>query len=165
VISSIWAPTFTKSTSGFAKHLLNHWQLSQITTMASSQPATAVIRVVSSPFVGAAFTNTLNGFGGSNRVPFQALSNLDIDKTFRVDARITKELPITERFRLFLNFEAFNVFNTISNTFVNTEAYNTGAANSMVLTPTPALGNGNQSQGFPDGTNARRAQVSMRFVF
>jgi hypothetical protein len=27
------------------------------------------------------------------------------------------------------------------------------------------LGAGNASQGFPDGTNARRAQVSLRFVF
>ena len=165
VISSIWAPTFTKSTSGFARYLLNHWQLSQITTMASSQPATAAVRVVSSPFAGAAFTNTLNGFGGSNRVPFLPLSNLNIDRIYRVDARLTKELPLTERFKVYLNFEAFNVFNTISNTFVNTEAYNTGAANSMVLTPTARVGEGNSSQGFPDGTNARRAQVSLRFVF
>jgi hypothetical protein len=165
VISSIWAPTFSKSTSGIAKFLINHWQLSQITTLASSQPTTATIRVVSSPFAGAAFTNSLNGLGGSNRVPFLPFNNLNIDKTYRVDARLTKELPFTERFRVYLNFEAFNVFNTISNTFVNTEAFNTGASNSMVLTPTPGLGNGNASQGFPDGTNARRAQVSMRFVF
>jgi hypothetical protein len=165
VITSIWSPTFSKSTSGFAKYLINHWQLSQITTLASSQPTTPIVRVVSSPFAGAAFTNTLNGFGGSNRVPFLPFNSLDIDRTYRVDARLTKELPITERFKLYLNFEAFNVFNTISNTFVNTEAYNTGAANSMILTPTPRLGEGNASQGFPDGTNARRAQVSLRFVF
>jgi hypothetical protein len=164
-ISAIWQPTLSKSNSAVARFLINHWQLSQITTMASSPATTTTVRVVSSPFVGAAYTNSLNGFGGSNRVPFLPFSNLNIDKVFRVDARLTKELPFTERFKVYLNFEAFNVFNTISNTFVNTEQYNTGAANSMVLTPTPRVGEGNASQGFPDGTNARRAQVSMRFVF
>jgi hypothetical protein len=165
VISSLWAPTFTRSTSTVARYLINGWQLSQITTLGSSQPTTAIVRVVSSPFAGAAFTNTLNGFGGSNRVPFLPWNSLDIDTIHRVDARITRELPFSERFRLYLNFEAFNVFNTISNTFVNTEAYNTSAANSLILVPTPRLGEGNSSQGFPDGTNARRAQVSLRFVF
>jgi len=33
------------------------------------------------------------------------------------------------------------------------------------LTPSAGVGNGNQSQGFPDGTNARRAQLSFRVVF
>jgi hypothetical protein len=33
------------------------------------------------------------------------------------------------------------------------------------LNPTPRLGQGTASQGFPDGTNARRAQFSVRFVF
>ena len=36
---------------------------------------------------------------------------------------------------------------------------------SGVLSPTPGLGVGRASAGFPDGTNARRAQVSARFVF
>jgi hypothetical protein len=103
--------------------------------MASSPATTTTIRVVSSPFAGAAYTNTLNGFGGSNRVPFEPFSNLNIDKVFRVDARLTKELPFTERFKVYLNFEAFNVFNTISNTAVNTEQYNTGAANSWYSRP------------------------------
>jgi len=34
-----------------------------------------------------------------------------------------------------------------------------------VLTPTAGVGQGNASQGFPDGTNARRAQISLRVVF
>jgi hypothetical protein len=63
---------------------------------------------------------------------------------------------------MWLNFEAFNVFNTVYDTFVNTQAY---AASNGVLNPVSGLGAGNQSQGFPDGTNARRAQVSLRVVF
>ena len=38
------------------------------------------------PFSGAAFNTSLNGLGGSNRVPFLPFNSLDIDKTFRVDA-------------------------------------------------------------------------------
>jgi hypothetical protein len=41
-----------------------------------------------------------------------------------VDARITRTLPISERVKVNLLFEAFNVFNTIRNTGVQTTAYN-----------------------------------------
>lgn len=162
VVTTIFQPTFSKSSSWAAKYLINNWQLSQLTTAASSQPATTTLRVVGSPFAGAAFTTSLNGLGGSNRVPFLPFSNLDIDTVFRTDARLSKLLPIGETMRIYVNFEAFNVFNHVSNTFILTEAY---SATNGVLTPTPRTGQGTQSQGFPDGTNARRAQFSMRFVF
>ena len=162
VISSIWSPTFSRGKSAFSRFLINGWELSQITTLASPQPATATIRIAGAPFAGAANNTSLNGFGGSNRVPFWPSNSLDIDSVHKVDARLSKALAFTERVQMYLKFEAFNVFNTISDTFVNTEAYSlTGG----VLTPTPGLGDGNQSQGFPDGTNARRAQVGLRFVF
>ena len=161
-VTTIVQPTFTKNTGAVAKFLVNNWQLSQITTVASAQPATSTVRIVGSPFTGAAFTGSMNGLGGSNRVPFLPFSNLDIDQTFRTDARLSKLLPVRENVKIYLNFEAFNIFNHISDTFVFTEAY---SATNGVLTPTPRVGEGNQSQGFPDGTNARRAQVSLRVVF
>jgi hypothetical protein len=71
-------------------------------------------------------------------------------------------LPFHDRFMLSLNFEVFNLTNTISNTAVFTQAF---TATSGVLKPTPGLGAGNASAGFPDGTNARRAQLSARLVF
>jgi hypothetical protein len=162
VLNSIWSPAFTRSNSVVARYLINGWQLSQITTVASPQFATTTVTVSGTPFPGAAFNNTLNGFGGTNRVPFLPYSNLEIDNIFRVDARLSRELPFSERIRMWLNFEAFNVFNTVYNTFVNTQAY---TASNGVLNPVSGLGAGNQSQGFPDGTNARRAQVSLRVVF
>ena len=105
---------------------------------------------------------TLNGSGGWSRVPFFPVSSLDIDRTYRVDARLTRNLPFSERVKGSLMFEAFNAFNTQYNTGVNTQAY---TVSGNVLRPVNGLGLGNQSQGFPDGTNARRAQVSARFVF
>jgi len=54
------------------------------------------------------------------------------------------------------------VFNTQYNTGVNTSAFSASAG---VLKPVTGLGVGNASQGFPDGTNARRCQVALRFTF
>jgi hypothetical protein len=160
--TAILSPTFTTSTSAVARFLVNGWQLAPIVTLASAQPTTATLRVSGTPFTGAAYNSTLNGFGGSNRVPFWPLANLDIDQVYRVDVRLTKILKFNDRLKMHINFETFNLFNTISNTFVNAEAY---SASGGILKPTAGLGNGSQSQGFPDGTNARRAQISARFYF
>ena len=61
-----------------------------------------------------------------------------------------------------MNFEAFNVMNHTYYTSVLTQQY---SLSNMVLTPDARFGQGSATQGFPDGTNARRAQVSARFVF
>jgi hypothetical protein len=165
-ITTLWAPTFSSGSSWVSRYLLNGWSLSQITTLGSTQPAQASVNVSNSAAYNTANgflrTNTLNGFGGSTAVPFLPLNSLKIDTIHRVDARLTKDLPFTERFHLSLFFEAFNVFNTISNTGVFTTAY---TAVNGVLTPNTQVGQGNASQGFPDGTNARRMQVGARFVF
>ncbi|MBE0660587.1 MAG: TonB-dependent receptor [Bryobacteraceae bacterium] len=162
VTNFLWSPTFTKSTTPGARFLVNGWQLSGIFTLASAQPLTPTMRISGSPFSGAAFNTTLNGFGGSNRVPFLPFSSLDIDQVYRLDARIARELPFTERVKGYLQFEAFNVTNTVTNTFRLTEAYNMSGG---VIRPTANYGTPTQSQGFPDGTNARRAQVSLRLIF
>lgn len=162
VTNFLWSPTFTKSTTPGARFLVNGWQLSGIVTLASAQPLTPTMRVSGSPFSGAAFNTTLNGFGGTNRVPFLPYSSLDIDQVTRLDARIARELPFTERVKGYLQFEAFNVTNTVTNTFRLTEAYSMSGG---VIRPTANFGAPTRSQGFPDGTNARRAQVSLRLIF
>jgi len=164
VISFQWQPTFTQSNSAFARYVINGWQLSGITTLASAHPVSATVNTMSATqFTGQTMTySTLNGSGGWNRVPFWPVSSLNVDQVYRVDARLTRVLPFNERVKLHLMFEAFNVFNTISNTGVNTQAY---SATGGILRPTANLGVGSASQGFPDGTNARRCQVAMRLFF
>lgn len=75
---------------------------------------------------------------------------------------MSKVLKFTERYQLSLNFEAFNIFNNVTNTGIITEGYQ---ATTGVIRQVAGMGTGSASQGFPDGTNARRAQVSARFVF
>ncbi|MBI4910769.1 MAG: TonB-dependent receptor [Acidobacteria bacterium] len=161
VINFLWTPKFTNSTSVAARYLINGWQLSVITTMASAKPTPSTINVTSA-LPGLANNTTLNGSFGSNRVPFWRFNALDIDQIFRVDSRIQRQLPISERVKAVLSFEAFNTFNTIYNTGVIQQAYQSAAG---VLRPTANMGVGTQSQGFPDGTNARRMQAGLRFIF
>jgi hypothetical protein len=158
----IFASTYETPMRRTGGWLLNRWRISQISIFASAQPATPIVLVSGVPFPGAAFNSTLNGFGGSARVPFLPPASLDIGRVARTDARLTKLVRVSDAVNLHLNFEVFNVFNHSAITAVNTVAYE---ARNSVLRPLPRLGEGVESQGYPDGTNARRAQVSLRLTF
>ncbi|MSV29905.1 MAG: TonB-dependent receptor [Bryobacterales bacterium] len=164
VINSVWNPTFTKSDMPWARYLVNNWQFSQITTLQSSPPVLSTININGAAFPGALVTASLNGLGGTNRVPFVPLSNLDVDRIYRVDARVAKVIPINDRMKLYMQFEAFNMFNTPYDTARRNQRFQENPAN-LTLIPLATYGTGSASQGFPDGTNARRAQVSLRFIF
>ncbi|HLW76475.1 MAG TPA: hypothetical protein VKS01_05805, partial [Bryobacteraceae bacterium] len=174
-------PQLMKGTSAFAKYLANGWDLNGILTLASGRPSFESIGYSSTTNVTnlIPFT-TLDGLGGDGRVPFLPNNPLMIDPTYRLDARIQHTWPIRERMSLALMFEAFNVTNTIANTGVVSQGFTaankgTAAAPNFVIAPcasatatscaptTPGLGNA--SAAFPDGTNARRAQVGLRFTF
>ena len=63
-------------------------------------------------------------------------------------------------------FDAFNVFNHTYFTSVNTRAYTYSLVSGVpTLTYQTALGTGTATQGFPDGTNARRLQLGLRFIW
>ena len=162
-ISFVWTPTFSKSNSALARYLINNWQLSQITALQSSQPVNSTTNVSGNAFAGALVSGSLNGCGcGFSRVPFQPVSNLDLDRIYRVDARLSKKLPFGERFTGYLTFEAFNVFNTPYNTSRRTAEY---SLSGTTLSYIPSYGTGSSTATSPDGTNARRAQVALRMVF
>lgn len=96
-------------------------------------------------------------------MPFFPVGTLDVDQTYNVDARLSHEWPIAERAKFILGFEGSNVFNTIHNTGIQTTAYSLAAGG--IFKPQAGVGRGNASQGFPDGTNARRCQVLARINF
>ena len=94
VASFVWNPKFTTRTGFIARYLVNDWQLSQVTVMQSAQPVNSTTSISGSAFTGALVTGSLNGLGGGfSRVPFQPVSNLDLDRIYRVDARLAKRLP------------------------------------------------------------------------
>lgn len=144
------------------KFAIDNWQFSGIYNYASGPYATPTVFVSGTPFTGAAFNTTLNGLGGSTRAPFLPRTSMRIDSMNRADLRLSKVFPITERVKATFLFEAFNVTNSQYDTTVRSQAYQ---ATGGVLNPTPRLGEGTASAGFPDGTNARRAQLGLRVAF
>lgn len=164
VVSWIWAPTFTSSKSVAARYLINGWQLSGIGTFVSGLSETPVALVNGQQFSGVSmvYTTSLNGSGEWNRVPFQPVNSLYLGREYNVDARVTRDLPITERIHAALMFEAYNAFNTQFNTSVNTIAY---LATAGVLRPVPGLGVGTGAAGYPFGDNARHLQVALKITF
>ena len=162
VFTALLAPPRRDLGNRFANQIFNGWQISLLGTMASPQFVTPSVLVSGVQFPGPAFNNTLNGFGGSNQVPFLSRQSIPIDVVRRVDSRLTKVFAFRDQMQLHFNFEVFNTFNRVSNTSVNTQAFQALAG---VLRPVAALGVGTASGGFPDGTNARRAQISARFIF
>jgi hypothetical protein len=167
VVAAIIAPPNMDLKMKLANTIVNGWQLSLIETAASPQYVDPILVVGAALPGGLASGTTVNGmvtpFGAPGRVPFVGRTSVPVDSVNKVDARMTKMFALPwERSSISLSFEVFNVFNTISNTAVNSTAY---IATPGVIKQAANLGSGIASGGFPDGTNARRAQVSARFTF
>ena len=166
VYSFVWAPEFMHSKSFFAKYFVNNWQLSSITTVQSGRPAGSLtIHMNDTPVTGMLYNaDALNGFNGNFRVPFLPVNSLYTPWVQTENFRLTKVIPLPrESMKLSLNFEAFNIANNWSPTSYTSQAY-TEAKGVLTYTPT-AFGVGSGDGGFPDGTQARRLQVSARFTF
>jgi len=172
VANGVITPKFANGTSWADRYLINNWQLSAITTAASAQPLTPTISVgPGAP--GRLLTGTLNGLGGSTRVPFESISALDADQLYRTDARLSKILPFSERFRVTLIFEVFNVFNhhyyagtspRISQQYSTVNATINGQS-VVALSPFASYGAYNTTSAPLEGTTARRAQAAVRIEF
>lgn len=165
VINFVWSPTLTSSTSAVGRYLLNNWQLSSVTTLQSPEPVNSTTNISGNAFTGALVSGSLNGLGGGfSRVPFQPVDNLNLDSIYRVDARLSKKLPFSERVTGYLTFEAFNLFNTPYDTSRRTDEYSLNTTTST-LSYIASYGSGSSTASSPDGTNARRAQVGLRVTF
>ncbi len=166
VLAWIWAPTFTHRSGAFAKYVVNNWQLSTLTTINSSRPyGSPTISLRDTPVPGMFSSFSINGSGLSGRVPFLPVDNVFQPAMYRTDARLSKIFPFGEdgRYKLLFNFEAFNISNSWSPTSMSTQEYTESKG---VLTLTPgAYGVGTSDAASPDGTEARRLQLSLRFVF
>ena len=93
---------------------------------------------VAAPF-SAANPSTLNGYtsgGLGGRAAFLPIGSVDVGKVTRFDVRLTKSIPIKERYKAMFTFDAFNLFNHRYFTSVSARAYVATAA--VVRTATGA---------------------------
>lgn len=157
-----------KSDGAFAKYVVNNWQLSLISIFASAQALPATVNVTTTP-AGVLVNSRLTGLGGPARVPFEPIAQVPIDQIYRTDARITKNLLVTERVKVQLAFEAFNVFNhpqiagASSRNFTKYQTVNQGGR--IVLTPFVGFNAPLQAQLANGENSARRGQVAVRISF
>jgi hypothetical protein len=166
-LSWVWQPVLTHRTGAFYRYAVNGWQLSTITTMASGHPTgSETINVTDTPVAGMFSSTSINGSGLSFRVPFLPVNSYYLPATYRADARLSKILSFGEsnRYNLYLNFEVFNLANNWSATgYTSAQAFTEAKG---VLTATPSkLFVPSADAASPDGTQARRMQASVRFVF
>lgn len=164
-INWVWTPKFTSRTDLLSKWLVNNWQLASLTTINSQRPDGApTIRLNDTPVPGMFSPLSINGSGGLSRVPFLPMNSVFQPALYKSDARLSKLLPFGDGdpYKVYLNFEAFNISNSWSPTSMNTQAYTEAKG---VLTPTPSAIVGTGDAAPPDGTLARRMQVSIRVTF
>ena len=168
----VWAPTLTHNDSAAARYMVNNWQFALLGTFTSSPPVTPTVQISTAPVaagLSAANTGSLNGYtsgGLGNRVPFQPIGSLNVAKAEKIDVRLTKNIPIKERYKAMFTFDAFNLFNHRYFTSVQPREYIETTTNGVgILNPAAGFGAGTAASGFPDGTNARRLQLGLRFIW
>jgi hypothetical protein len=174
--SWVWQPAVSGQSSALMRSVVNGWQVSGTLMAGSSMHQTPIVIVNGQQFssITMLYTNSMNGSGGWNRVPFDSVNSLSTGPRYELDARISRTFSFGERFKLTLLGEAFNVLNKQFNTAVNTIAFTSTAGlppglkngpTSGTMTPVADVGVPNAANSYPYGTNARRAQVAFRFVF
>ena len=177
-VSGIWEPRLRNG--GSRARLVNGFRFSGIYTAESGRAVSSLVNVPSIPFLGGDGA-VYNGFGGlrgqgsagdRNLLPTVARNGLVGENNFRVDLRIARDFSFSERLKFEVLAEGFNIFNRSNYNSFFTTAFNAAAttnatplSNPVALTPVATFfrPNGNGSQ--PDGTNARRFQLSARFRF
>jgi outer membrane receptor for ferrienterochelin and colicin len=170
--SLVWQPNYIKGGNSGVRYFFNNWQLALLSFFNTPPHTTPTVQVSTTPAptgYTSANNGTLNGYtsgGLGGRVPFLPINSLDVDNQWKVDARLSKLFPITDRIKAMFTFDAFNVFNHRFYTAVNNRMYVLSTvAGVPTLTYQSNVGVGNASQGFPDGTNARRLQIGARLVW
>ncbi len=163
VLSFVYAPMFVGQDSPM-HWLVNGWQLSGIATIGSTTFTTPTLLVNGQQFAGTTmpFPTSLNGSGGWARVPFEPVGSLPVGSMHTLDARFSRAFQINDHVRVVALVEGFNVLNSQFTTSVNTLQF---IATGGAIRPVAGYGQPNEAFGFPFGTNARRAQFSVRLEF
>jgi hypothetical protein len=171
VMSAVWEPR-GRGLRGF--------RLSAIETIEAGRPIAEFISVPSLPFLGTD-GNTYNGFGGlmgqgtggdHDLLPTVGRDSLAGPANYSLALRVSREFRVSERFRMEALAEGFNVFNHSNYNGFNDTIYTAAAttnttplATPVMLTPTAGYLAPISDSSPPDGTNARRLQLAVRFRF
>lgn len=119
IFSGIWQlDHYTQGMNPYARAILGGWELAGVFNAQSGQPYTAVVNT------------DLNNDGNSRneRAPGTSRNQFTLPAIYTVDPRITRNISITERAKVQLIAEAFNLFNHQNITAVKNTLFATSAA-------------------------------------
>lgn len=172
VANAVWAPEFKGFSSKAAKYAANGWVLATIITASSGQPITPFISGTPSPLDGG-----LTGGEASNANPTAGRAGWLSRNAFtgpgygNMDLRLGRQFAITEKLRLSLIGEAFNLLNHTNISSVQTTAFTYSAAGSgacaghtnACMVPNPAFLAPTSTSNLIWGP--RQLQISARIIF
>src|SRR5262245_41217689 len=188
VVNGVWNLPELKQGSALARGLLNGYRLSGIFTAESGRPFAATLSLPNIPFTldGAQYTGFggILGLGGLNLAPDVPRNSNYGDVNYRIDLRVARDVKLGDKFVVELLGEAFNLFNRSNFNGFNSTLYNAAfpllpgsttdrfsatnpppLATPIPLTRSANFGAPNNDGSQPDGTNARRFQLALRFRF
>jgi hypothetical protein len=147
--------------------VFNGWTISPIVSMFSGARYTGTISGggnVSAAFGTSPAGGTINGSNGSLRFPLVPNNFFKQPSIKYVDLRLSRRFSITEKTKLELLAEGFNIFNRTEVTGVNNTIYNATASGSTVnLTYNTPFGTTTGADGF--FFRERQVQLAVRFEF
>ena len=183
VASAVWNLPFGKHSDSLSSRLVHNFRVSEIFTAQSGRPYPTGLSITSIPFSTPDGTQW-NGFGsnplgqgGSSLLPSVPRNNNTGDANYSVDLRVSREFHFKERYAMEVLGEGFNLFNRSNFNQYNSTRYDAVSTAHSPPQPPDSLsttvrlvertnfGTPFGDGGPPDGTNARRFQLALRFRF
>jgi hypothetical protein len=179
VVDGVWNLPLGANGNSLGDRLVRGFRLSGIFVAESGRPYSASITASNLNFSTpdgtqySGFGSGIYGQGGLSLLPTIDRNSNTGDASCRVDVRLARDLRATNRLVIEMLGEAFNLFNANIWTQYNNQAFQatstvattTSPSTPVLLVPTANFGTPSADSGFPDGTNARRFQVAVRFRF
>ncbi len=181
-------PFFHNSSSSFVRKAFDGFAFSGILQLADGQPITPFLTgTLSGTAAGACKLDglagltggvtcgevTSNGAPSAGRVPFLGRNSVTMPGIQTFDMRVARNINISERYKLMVAVEAFNLTNTLNVYGESSTAFNLTAHGSGVCThgtndcivPQSGYLNPTSTSGFNGNVGARQLQATMRFSF
>jgi hypothetical protein len=152
VASAVYAPTFYKgSEASVQNYVFNGWSIAPIVTFYTGRPYTGNVQ-----------GTTLNGTLGDQRFPLNTRNSFRLPNILNVDLRLSKRFNFTERYRLELLAEGFNIFNR-THVFIEENVQYIRQGTTGTLNYNPAFGNNTESSS--SNYRERQIQFAVRFQY
>jgi hypothetical protein len=155
VFSAVWDLNYARSLSSpIARAVLGSWNLSGILQLQSAR----LFNVTTTGDAGN------DGNFNNDRAPFVGRNTLEGPSLATVDLRVTRDIAFTERTRLRLIAEAFNIFNRANFSTISTAQYtSSGSTGTRVFSPNSTF---KSPTGVLDqGIGNRALQLAVKITF